>query len=87
MTPIHDLLHRIQWDPAFGNAAFMIGYHDRIEAAIVRVPLRRVHLARGEHFSFDVEDEDGAMHMVPFHRVREVWRNGELIWQRTVRGD
>jgi uncharacterized protein (UPF0248 family) len=84
MIPIHHLLQRIQWDPGFGNASFMLGYYDRLAACIIRVPLRRVHLARGEHFSFDVEDENGGVHMVPFHRVREVWRNGELIWQRTV---
>jgi uncharacterized protein (UPF0248 family) len=86
MIPIQDLIHRIQWDPAFGGGMFMIGYYDRIDAQIIRVPFRRVHLARGEHFSFDVEKEDGATHMVPFHRVREVWRNGALIWERTVRG-
>lgn len=85
MTPIQDLLNRIQWDAEFGNARFMIGYYDRLDDRIVRVPLQRVHLARGAHFSFDVEDEDGGTHMVPFHRVREVWRNGALIWQRKVR--
>lgn len=84
MTPIHELLHRIQWDPHFGHGSFMIGYYDRMAGDIVRIPFRRVHLARGEHFSFDVEDGDGRAHMVPFHRVREVWRNGELIWQRIV---
>ncbi|HZW13432.1 MAG TPA: DUF504 domain-containing protein [Noviherbaspirillum sp.] len=87
MIPIQDLIHRVQWDPGFGSATFMIGYYDRVDAGIVRVPFRRVHLARGEHFSFDVEDEGGRVHMVPFHRVREVWRNGELIWQRKVRDD
>ena len=86
MIPIQELLHRIVWDAEFGKATFMIGYYDRIDARIVRVPFRRVHLARGEHFSFDVEEEDGTTHMVPFHRVREVWRNGELIWQRKAPG-
>lgn len=82
MVPIQDILHRIQWDAQFGNASFMIGYYDRLDRRIVRVPFRRVHLARGQRFSFDVEEEDGTSHMVPFHRVREVWRNGDLIWQR-----
>ena len=82
MTPIQDVLHRIQWDPEFGNARFMIGYYDRVDDEIIRVPFQRIHLARGEHFSFDVVDEDGTTRMVPFHRVREVWRNGALIWER-----
>ena len=82
MVPIQRLLHRIQWDAEFGNASFMIGYYDRLEKRIVRVSFRQVHLARGERFSFDVVEEGGTTHMVPFHRVREVWRNGDLIWQR-----
>jgi len=63
----------------------MIGYYDRVDVKSVLVPFRR--LARGDHFSFDVDTEEGTMQMVPFHRVREVWRNGELIWQRRVPGD
>jgi uncharacterized protein (UPF0248 family) len=82
MIPIQDLLHRIKWDPEFGKGSFVIGYYDRLDADIIRVPFRRVHLVHGEHFSFDVEDEAGTTHMVPFHRVRKVWRDGELIWQR-----
>lgn len=82
MIPIHKLLHRIQWDPDFGKADFMIGYYDRLDDRIIRVPFQRIHLARGEHFSFDLIADDGVVHMVPFHRVREVWRNGALIWQR-----
>jgi uncharacterized protein (UPF0248 family) len=84
MIPIHSLLHRIQWDAEFGKALFMIGYYDRKDDDIVRVPFRRIHLASGERFSFDVEEEEGGVRMVPFHRVREVWRNGELIWQRRL---
>jgi uncharacterized protein (UPF0248 family) len=55
MTPIHELLHRIRWDPEFGHAEFKISYWDRVARRVVRVPL---------------------------HRVRAVWRNGALIWQR-----
>jgi len=82
MIPIQDLLHRIQWDPAFGNGRFTIGYFDRVRHEIIRVPFQRLHLPPGEHFSFDVEDADGTMRMVPFHRVREVWRDDVLIWER-----
>ena len=31
---------------------------------------------------FGAAAEDGTMHTVPYHRVRSVWRNGELIWHR-----
>jgi uncharacterized protein (UPF0248 family) len=82
MIPIQDLLHRIQWDPEFGRAEFEIGYFDRVTREIVRVPFRRVHFEKGEHFAFEAIEEDGSVHSVPLHRVREVWRNGALIWQR-----
>jgi uncharacterized protein (UPF0248 family) len=82
MIPIQDLLHRIQWDPEFGKAEFVLGYYDRLDDRTIRVPFKQVHLPRGEHFAFDVIEEDGSRRMVPFHRVREVWRDGELIWRR-----
>lgn len=84
MQPIQDLLHRIQWDATFGHAGFVIGYHDHVAHAIVRVPWERVHFESGEHFSLDVRGDDGSTHMVPLHRVREVWRDGVLIWQRVA---
>ena len=84
MIPIQDLLHRIQWDAEFGQGEFTIGYYDRRWDRVVKVPLQRIGLEPGRHFSFDVISEDGAVRMVPFHRVRKVWRNGELIWQRPV---
>jgi uncharacterized protein (UPF0248 family) len=82
MIPIQDLLHRIQWDPEYGRAEFEIGYFDRVTREIVRVPFRRVHFEKGEHFAFEAVEEDGSVHSVPLHRVREVWRNGALVWQR-----
>lgn len=84
MIPIQDLLHRIQWDTEFAKGEFVVGYYDRVDHRIVRVPFRRMHFEHGEHFSFEAVEDDGTLHSVPLHRVREVWRNGELIWQRTL---
>ena len=82
MIPIQEMLHRMQWDPQFAKDDLVIGYYDRVGHRVVRVPLHRVHLEKGEHFSFEAVEDDGTTHMVPFHRVHEVWRNGELIWLR-----
>jgi uncharacterized protein (UPF0248 family) len=46
------------------------------------VPFTRIQLTRGHHFSFDAIEDDGSVHEVPFHRVRSVWCDGRLIWQR-----
>jgi uncharacterized protein (UPF0248 family) len=27
-------------------------------------------------------EDGGTRHSVPYHRVRELWRDGELIWAR-----
>lgn len=82
MTPIHELLHRIQWDPEFGRGEFVLGYFDRVANRIVEVAMRDIRLDPSDHFGFQALDADGVSHHVPFHRVRAVWRDGELIWQR-----
>ncbi len=85
MIPIRDLLNRIRWDPEFAKSEFAIGYYDRVGKSIVKLPLRRIHFPPGEHFSFDAVEDDGSVHTVPLHRVREVWRDSELIWHREPR--
>lgn len=87
MEPIQSLLHRIRWDEAFGQAEFSISYFDRARHAIVSVPFERIRLERGDHFAFRALEADGSVHEVPFHRVREVLRNGVPIWQRRVAAD
>ncbi|HEX8874719.1 MAG TPA: DUF504 domain-containing protein [Nitrosospira sp.] len=82
MIPIQDLLNRIRWDESFGKGDFEIGYYDRVDGGINRVPLSDVHITPGDHFFFRAAGLDGAIHEIPFHRVREVYKNGELIWHR-----
>ena len=82
MIPILELLARIRWDAEFGAARFEIGYVDHRRRDLVRVPLERIALPAQHAFAFDVVEDDGSVHSVPFHRVRAVWRDGELIWSR-----
>jgi len=87
VIPIHELLNRIRWDPEFGDAAFVIGYNDRVKGCIVQVPLKHVAFAGPGGDSFEATDEDGSAHLVPYHRVREVYRDGVLIWRRPGPGE
>ncbi len=32
MTPIHELLNRIRWDPEFAQGEFQLGYYDKLES-------------------------------------------------------
>ncbi|MDH4095733.1 MAG: DUF504 domain-containing protein [Betaproteobacteria bacterium] len=82
MVPIHELLARIRWDPEFGRARFVIAYVDHEKEALVRVPFERIALPADHRFGFEALEEDGTRHSVPYHRVREVWRDGERIWSR-----
>lgn len=82
MTPLHELLSRIRWDAAFGDARFVLGYYDRIERRIVRVDLREVSVDPDNPSMLTVVDDEGIAHSLPMHRVKEVVRDDRLIWHR-----
>ncbi|MDV3242110.1 MAG: DUF504 domain-containing protein, partial [Methylocaldum sp.] len=83
MLPIRDLLNRIRWDEDFARAEFAIGYYDRIEKTIVVTPLKRIDFPGDRPGVFELTDSEGETHTIPLHRIKVVYRNGELIWQRT----
>lgn len=87
MVPIQDILHRIARDPAFGAGGFVIGYRDRARGGTVRIPFERIVLGEGRGFSFDIIGADGVARMIPYHRVREVLRDGKINWHRRVGGE
>ncbi|MBI4793972.1 MAG: DUF504 domain-containing protein [Deltaproteobacteria bacterium] len=82
MIPIQDLLNRIIWDKDFGRGDFEIGYYDRIADKIIRVPFREIQMIHGDHFSFSLYGPDGEACSIPFHRIRAVYKDGRLIWER-----
>ncbi len=84
MIPIHELLNRIRWDKDYGDASFIIGYYDRVANKIIRVPFKQLDFDPQDHFDFSLVDEEGELHTVPLHRIREVFRNNKLIWERHV---
>lgn len=86
MIPIQDVLHRIQWDPACRGSRFEIGYIDRVAGTIMRVPFGELHLDGGARGSLTARDPDGSVLRIPLHRVRQVWRDGEIVWERRPPG-
>lgn len=82
MQPINKLLSRIRWDAEFGCADFEVGYLDRLAGGIVRVSLADLVIETGNKDNFMLMDSEGVWQRIPFHRVREVYRNNRLIWQR-----
>ena len=82
MTPIHELLARIRHDPQFGQGVFELGYLDRFDNQVQRVALGLVDFPEGGKRMFEFVDTDGQKRRIPFHRIREVYRDGALIWHR-----
>jgi uncharacterized protein (UPF0248 family) len=82
MQPIHELLARIRHDREFGRGRFELGYFDRRESAVHRVALQEIVFPLDQRQVFEILDETGQCRRIPFHRVREVRRDGQIIWQR-----
>ena len=82
MMPIQDLINQIRWDESFARGYFVVGYYDRVNDEIVHVPLQEIQFSSGNHYFFRFIDVEGHTREVPFHRIREVYKNGELIWHR-----
>lgn len=82
MIPLLDLLNRIRWDQDFGRGCFDLGYYDRLEDRIITVPFQQVILTEGDHFAFQLLSPEGEYLSIPFHRVRQIFKDGRLIWDR-----
>lgn len=82
MIPIHNLLSRIQWDRDFGRGEFVLGYYDRILEEVVRVSFSEIIFSKARSDIIQVLTEDGVLHSIPLHRIKEVYKDNELIWQR-----
>jgi uncharacterized protein (UPF0248 family) len=81
MQPLHELLHRIKWDAEFAKGEFALGYYDRVAHQERVVPFASIGMDPGSG-SFSVHDEDGIVAHIPLHRVRVVYKDGVVIWQR-----
>jgi len=82
MQTLRDLLNRIQWDSDFGTGFFELGVYDRKEDCLIRIQLDNIHFDEGNSFSFSTMDLSGTKLRIPFHRVKEVRKDGCLIWKR-----
>ena len=82
MIPIHELLNRIRWDPEFARGSFKLGYFDRTENRVILVSLKDLVFPSDSPRTFTFTDDEGRIHRVPLHRVREVYQGSQRIWHR-----
>ena len=83
MRPIHELLNRIRWDAEFAHGEFELGYFDRVEGRVIIVPFHEVDFPKDDPQTLQIVDAAGQVHRLPFHRVREVYKDGQRIWHRS----
>ncbi|MDG5816759.1 DUF504 domain-containing protein [Chitinispirillales bacterium ANBcel5] len=80
MEPVKKILDRIIWDRDFSaDATFVLMYEDR-RMGLVSIGLEMIE--RLDPLSFTARDQEDRTFTVPLHRIRRVYRNGELIWKR-----
>ncbi len=53
-----------------------------LKISIIKVPLKELLFDKEDHFDFELIDDMGETHTIPLHRIREVYRDGKLIWHR-----
>lgn len=82
MQTILDLLNRIRWDSEFSQGSFEIGFDDHVAHQHIRIPFDAMQFDMHDHFFFHYYDEEGEGHDVPLHRIKSVYKDGELIWHR-----
>jgi uncharacterized protein (UPF0248 family) len=81
MQPLHRLLDRIKWDSGFGRGAFAVAYLDRVAGEERIVPFAAITVERDAP-TLSFEDKDGVRRRIPLHRVRRVYQDGRIIWER-----
>jgi uncharacterized protein (UPF0248 family) len=82
MIPVQKLLNRIRWDPEFARGTCALGYYDRVENRVILVPFKDVSFAEDDPRALRLVDAEGRIQRVPLHRVREVYKDAQRIWQR-----
>jgi uncharacterized protein (UPF0248 family) len=85
MRPLEELLDRIRWDAEFGKGTFALGYYDRLTREERIIPFESVTMDPQRPGTFALQDANGLVAHVPFHRVRKVYKDGAVIWQRPRR--
>ena len=71
----------MQWDREFDRSACEIGYYDRLLEKIIRIPFTKIICPHNVRKTVQVMDCEGEIHFIPLHRIREVYKDGRLIWQ------
>lgn len=77
MISIKDFLDKIKWDKRLKKEEYSIFYKDLKENKEIKFnEIKRID------GSFFVLEKEGEEVFIPLHRIKEVRRNGNLVWER-----
>jgi uncharacterized protein (UPF0248 family) len=83
MQTIIELVSDIRWNKNRDPDEYTIGYYDRVAKVLRWIRFTDIDFSKTDGFSFFTQ-ADGKERHIPFHRVRQVKKCGELIWERYV---
>ena len=75
---IGDLLNKLRWEKNLKQEEYIIVYFDRIAEKTFEVPFTAI----ARHGNFFVMHLGRKETTIPLHRIRQVKRNGKVIWDR-----
>jgi len=75
---IGDLLNKIRWDKNLNPEEYAIVYFDRIAEKSFEVQFTSI----SRHGNFFVIKRGQQEINIPLHRIRQIKRNGKVIWER-----
>lgn len=75
MIPVKDLLNKIKWDKKENPEDYSIHYIDRITQKLKKIAYTDIISIEG-NFMLVGESE------IPLHRIKQVRKKGQVIWQR-----
>lgn len=78
MKPIQDILNKIKWTGEDAGK-YTLGIYDRVKDAIFEIKMKDIIAL--DKISMNIHQNNKEVD-IPFHRIRKVWKNNELVWER-----
>ena len=79
MQQIKDLLNQIRWDKRKKPEEYSVHYFDRVKKGLMEIKYNGIKRLEGTFMVIEKNSEETS---IPLHRVRQVRRNGKLVWER-----
>ena len=79
MISIHELLNKIKWDKNLTPEEYKLYYLDRITNSLKEIKFAQIKELNV--FSLIVEKNNNDID-IPLHRIKEVRKEGKIIWKR-----